>query len=266
MKKFTVKLLAALLTAAALITPAAANDIEFTAAYGKPAVDGKLDAAYKQSKVYTVAASTGASYSKADIYCLWDEAAFYVFADITDDTTATKADTSKIADIWKTDCIEIGVDFTPGEKGDLHKISLGGIYLAAVTYGSQMDVYGKLNDIADIKAATKCVTARSTKGWTVELMIPAWGDKTGVNPAAGSKFGFYAIMHNDTNNDNARDSETYVQLDHGKPNYNTDAHDYVTLQAKPAAASPSTSDAGVAAVILGTASLAAAYAVSKKRR
>ena len=34
MKKFTVKLLAALLTAAALITPAAANDIEFTAAYG----------------------------------------------------------------------------------------------------------------------------------------------------------------------------------------------------------------------------------------
>lgn len=257
MRRASLFILAALLLTSALCVPAFAKDQKFKAAYGTPTIDGILDAAYNQSEPYDVKSSKGDSYSKADIYYLWDENMLYVFADVVDDTPSTKVNTEKLADIWKTDCVEFGVNVTPdGEKGDPHMVSMAGIYLASVGYGSKMDVYGKINDIAAAKAKSVCVTKKTDKGWTVEAALRVWGD-SGVTPKAGATCGIYNILHNDTNNDNARETVTYNDVNATGANYDTAKMDCIVLQAKPAVTTAKVTAAATAKAAASTQTKAA---------
>ncbi|MBQ8510061.1 MAG: hypothetical protein IJ493_09170 [Clostridia bacterium] len=271
MKKFASLLLASAMLLTALSLPAAAKDNRLNAAYGSAKVDGVMDAAYEKSQAYEVKYCKDASYSTANIYYLWDESALYVFADVTDDTLPTNAKTDVLADIWKTDCIEIGINLTPeaGETGDPHKIADCGICLAAPMYGSQIDVYSLLADNAAVKAGNVCVTKMTDKGWTVELKLPVFGDNTGVVPTAGQEIGIYSLMHNDTNDDNVRDTITRHNEDFTAANYDVTKMDYIVLQEKPAAVTenaPQTADS-LALALLGMAgALTIGCTLSKKRR
>ena len=262
LKKITT-LAAALLITASAMTGAFAKDLEIKAQYGTPVIDGKMDKAYSQSQAYEVKYGKGDSYSTAKLYYLWDEKAIYIYADVTDDTPSTKANTSNLADIWKTDCIEFGLNLIPSEKGDPHKISKGGVWLAAPLYGNQLDVYGPLNDIASVKSGNKCVTTKTDKGWAVEIMIPVFGDATGITPKAGDKFGVYSMTHNDTNDDNVRETVTYHNSDLTGANYNSSLMDYIILGEKPAVTAPQTADLSLYALI---ASVGAAFVGTKVKR
>ena len=263
----TATVTAATLILASAITGASAKDLEIKASYGTPVIDGKMDKAYSRSQVYEVKYGKGDSYSTSKLYYLWDENAIYIFADITDDTPSTKADTTNLADIWKTDCIEFGLNLIPDEKGDPHKISKGGVWLAAPLYGNQLDGYGPLNDIASVKSGNKCVTTKTKTGWTVEIMIPVFGDASGITPKAGDKFGVYALTHNDTNDDNTRDTITYHNSDLTGANYDSTKMDYIILGEKPAkqtTTAPQTADMSVLSLIVSAA--AAFVGIKSKRR
>ena len=257
---------AAALTVSSAMIGASAKDLELNAAYSTPEIDGRMDEAYKNSSVYEVKYCTDESYSTSKLYYLWDESALYIFAEVTDNTPSTKADTTNLGDIWKTDCIEFGVNLIPDEKGDPHKISKGGVWLAAPMYDTQLDIYGALNSIESVKNGNKCVTTETDTGWTVEVMFPIFGDDSGVTPKAGDKFGVYAITHNDTNDDNARDTITWHNSDFTGANYDSSLMDYIVLAEKPAEpvnTAPQTSDLSVIA-LLGSA--AAAFVGIKAKR
>lgn len=262
LKKFAILTLAALTVASGVLS-VSAKDLEIKAAYGTPTIDGKMDKAYSQSQVYEIKYSKDSSYSTGKLYYLWDEKAIYIFADVTDDTPSTKADTSKLANIWKTDCIEFGANLIPSEVGDPHKISKGGVWLAAPLYGDQLDIYGPLNDIESVKNGIKCAMAKTSTGWTVEIMLPVFGDATGIVPKAGEKYGVYSILHNDTNDDNVRESTTTHNSDLTMANKDSAKMDYIVLSAKPAKTAPQTADLSLMALTL---SAGAAFVAAKAKR
>lgn len=282
MKKAIFKTSTALIVSALLLsTTAMAADYtkEFGVAYGSPEIDGVLDDTYAASDAYTLTfpKDGAASYSTAQIYWNWDETALYVYAAITDDTPSTNADTTNINDIWKTDCIEIGFNLTPElEAGDPHNTANSLVSLAAQQYGSEMDIYGTLSNCGET-----CITAVTDFGWVAEIKYPFFNTSTGLTNEAGNQYSMYAILHNDTTDDNERDSETYfdevsigVQYDSNimdkmvlleKPQTNVVPEDEDTVvDANTPVTAPATSDAGIVAAAAIMA-VAAGVVLSKKR-
>ncbi len=257
---------AAALTLSSTMVGVSAKGLELSAAYGTPKLDGKLDAAYKNSTTYEVKYSGDASYSTAKFYYLWDENSLYIYADVTDDTPSTKADTTKLGDIWKTDCIEFGVNLIPDEIGDPHKVSKGGVWLAALLYGEDVDKYGALSELDNFAEKMECITATTDNGWAVEIKLPIFGDASGVNPKAGDKFGVYGILHNDTDNDNARNSITWHNSDNTGANYDTSLMDYIVLGEKPAKKAETTAAQTVDPIVLSLLGAAAAFVGIKAKR
>lgn len=283
MKKILSCTVAGTLLLVAMLVPTNAASAEYGAAYGTPVVDGVLDEAYKNSDKYTITfGKDGAeSYSTAEVYWLWDENKLYYYADVTDDTPSTNVNTSNLNDIWKTDCVEFGFNVTPDkETGDPHNTANSAVYLAALGYGEAMDVYGALNQIESIKNSSFCAAVETDKGWALEIELPIFNDETGLTPAAGDKIAMYTILHNDTDNDNVRNSETYSNADAIGCQYDSSKMDKVVLMEKPAVVEPAevvdtaaATDAPVTApqtmdalAVIGVTLALSAYGMSKKRR
>lgn len=265
-KKLTA-LIAAALTLSASMIGVSAKGLELTAAYGTPKLDGKLDNAYKNSSVYEVKYSGDASYSTAKLYYLWDETALYIYADVTDDTPSTKADTTNIGDIWKTDCIELGANLVITETGDPHKVSKGGVWLAAPLYNDRVDAYGALSELSSFKSGMECVTVSTDNGWAVEIKLPIFGDESDIIPKAGEKYGVYGILHNDTDNDNARNSITWHNSDNTGANYDVTLMDYIVLAEKPESKPEiAAQTADIASVALISCAAAAFVGIKAKRK
>lgn len=212
MKRILSLAAAAMVLIGTMIVSVSAEDIvvvgdQFKAAYGTPVIDGTLDEVYGESDPYRIqfGKDNAESYSTAVVYWAWDETALYYFADITDDTVSTEADTTNIGDIWKTDCAEVGFNVTPNqEAGDPHNTANSGVFLGALMYGSEMDTYGSLSDCAYV-----CKTVTTDHGWAMEVCLPIFGEASGLTPKSGDQIAMYTILHNDTDNDNERNSETY---------------------------------------------------------
>lgn len=283
MKKILSCTFAGTILLAAMLIPVQAEPAQYKAAYGTPVVDGILDDLYKNSDKYTITfGKDGAeSYSTAEVYWLWDEDKLYYYADVTDDTPSTNVNTSNIGDIWKTDCVEFGFNVTPDkESGDPHKTANSAVYLAAIGYGEAMDIYGALPEIASVKEGSFCAAVETDKGWALEIELPIFNDETGLSAAAGNIIAMYTILHNDTDNDNVRNSETYSNADAVGCQYDSNKMDKVVLQEKPVVeevaetvadapeatetvTAPQTMDAVVA---LGAAMALAGFGMSKKRK
>lgn len=256
----------ATLTLSSTIVGVSAKGLDFSASYGTPKIDGKLDADYKNSDVYEVKYSDGASYSTAKLYYLWDETSLYIYADVTDDTPSTKADTTNLGDIWKTDCIEFGVNLVISETGDPHKVSKGGVWLAAPLYGSEVDSYGTLSALDYFKEDMECVATTTDNGWAVKIKLPIFGNDSGVTPKVGDKYGIYSGLHNDTDNDNVRNSITYPNSDNTIANYNVALMDYIVLAEKPVKTTTAAKTADISVFALISSAVAAFVGIKAKRK
>lgn len=206
MKKTLALLLVASLVVFCAISVSAAGKT-FNAAKGTATIDAAMDDAYKAADQIDIAFTTADTKATAKAWVVYDAAALYVYAEITDPTPASAGNTT---DFWNGDSFEFDIDLIhDGSDTALADIDAGQFTALPYAEGNnEIRGGGKLQ--AEIKDTSSYSFKKTDTGYIVEYKL-VYG---AVKPAAGAKLGVAAQINDDTNNDVLR--ESFVNISEGQ--------------------------------------------------
>ena len=259
MKKFLSSILCAALLVSSLALTASAVDAgknwgDVATTKDKIELDGKIDAAYTKSYYQTVDVireSGKPATASAKVYYLWTADYLYVAADVKD-AEIIKPDPAKTGEAWTQD----GVEFCFDLAND------GQILNKWTVWCDGTNIFKSSKAFTDAEYAT----TMGTDGYVVEIRVKA------VDPfKAGQKIGVNIILDNNTKAAGrvlvrAPQSLNATENEQAKYDYITLTDKVVTgVEPKAPAASATTADPAILAVVSLAAASGAAF-VSKKRK